>query len=142
MSKNFMIINGPNLNMLGKREPEIYGSDTLQDIISHTEQKLNTSSVTLTWWQSNSESEIVKQIHQLTNENYDALIINPAGFSHTSVAILDALKILSFPVVEVHLSNVYTRESFRHSLLTAQAASIIMSGLGKDAYYHAVLTQL
>ena len=140
--KNFLIINGPNLNMLGTREPEKYGSLTLKEIEEHTNKKLNNKSVTLTWWQSNSESEIIDKIHELTKEDCDALIINPAAFSHTSVAILDALKMLKIPIIEVHLTNVYTREPFRHQMLTAQASSIIMGGLGIDAYYFAALTQL
>lgn len=128
--------------MLGTREPEKYGNLSLEGIQSYTEEKLKNSDVELTWWQSNSESEIIEKIHKLTNENIDALVINPAAYSHTSVAILDALKILKVPVIEVHLTNTYARESFRHSMLTAQAASIIMSGLGKDAYYFAVKSQL
>lgn len=136
------IINGPNLNMLGEREPEIYGTDTLQDIKIYTEQKLKDKKIELNWYQSNIEGEIVDKIHEIFKSNYDALIINPAAYSHTSVAIFDALSILKIPVVEVHLSNVYARESFRQTMLTARAASIIMSGLGKDAYYYAILTQI
>lgn len=141
MKKNILVINGPNLNMLGKREPEKYGALSLSEIEDYTNQKLNQKDLDLVWFQSNSESEIIGRIHELTNESYDALIINPAAYSHTSVGILDALLILNIPIVEVHLTNVYTRESFRHTLLTAQASSIIMSGLGKDAYYFAALTQ-
>lgn len=133
------VINGPNLNKLGERETKIYGDDTLDKIEEYTQSRLNAHGCQTTWWQSNSETEIIERIHQLTNENFDALIINPAAFSHTSIAILDALKMLNFPIAEVHLSNVYARESFRHSLLTAQAASIIMSGLGKKGYYFAAM---
>lgn len=139
--KKILVINGPNLNMLGTRETNIYGNLTLEELEKRTKDKLAITQPGLetTWWQSNSESEIIERIHQLTNENYDALIINPAAFSHTSIAILDALKILQKPIAEVHLSNVYARESYRHSLLTAQAASIIMGGLGLEAYYFAAL---
>ncbi|MAX65482.1 MAG: type II 3-dehydroquinate dehydratase [Bacteriovoracaceae bacterium] len=141
--KKIIIINGPNLNLLGQREPETYGQLSLDEIKEYTEKKLPKNLVQLDWWQSNSETEIIEKIHEIFSKKiYDALIINPAAYSHTSVAILDALKLLSIPVVEVHLTNVYRRESFRHSLLTAQASSIIMSGLGKDAYYYAILTQL
>ncbi len=135
---NILVINGPNLNMLGTRETSIYGSLTLNDIQKYTETELTQSKVSLTWWQSNSEAEIIKKIHEAVNSDLDALIINPAAYSHTSVAILDALKILSIPIVEVHLTNVYNREAFRHEMLTAKASSIIMSGLGKDAYLFAV----
>ena len=135
--KKFLVINGPNLNMLGKREPEIYGSESLKDIELWTNEKIK-SQATTTWFQSNIEGEIVSRIQQASTEDYDALIINPGGYAHTSVAIHDALKILKFPVIEVHLSQVYKREEFRHTLLTAKAASAIMSGLGKQSYYIAI----
>ncbi len=135
--KNILIINGPNLNMLGQREPEKYGSLSLDEIKTYTEKKCKDEAL-LTWWQSNSESEIIEKLHELCNSSYEGLIINPAAFSHTSIAILDALKILKIPIIEVHLTNVYRREPFRHQMLTAQASSIIMSGLGKDSYYFAV----
>ncbi len=139
--KNFLIINGPNLNMLGKREPEVYGTESLDDIAKWTEEKVK-GKATLQWFQSNIEGEIVSRIQQAHSEKYDALIINPGGFAHTSVAIHDALKILKIPVIEVHLSQVYRREEFRHTLLTAKACSAIMSGLGKQSYYVAIHSQL
>lgn len=139
--KNILIINGPNLNMLGKREPHVYGTETLQDLIQWTENKIQ-SRATLTWFQSNIEGEIVDRIQKAYEEKIDALIINPGGYSHTSVAIHDALKILKIPVIEVHLSQVYQREEFRHTLLTAKAASAIMSGLGKQSYYIAIQSLL
>lgn len=135
--KKFLVINGPNLNMLGKREPEVYGSESLEDIQLWTNEKIK-SQARATWFQSNLEGEIVSRIQQASTEDYDALIINPGGYAHTSVAIHDALKILKFPVIEVHLSQVYRREEFRHTLLTAKAASAIMSGLGKQSYYIAI----
>lgn len=140
--RKITIINGPNLNMLGKREPDIYGQDTLEDIIEFTQKKLKQNSLTLDWFQSNIEGEIVEKIHQVYHSDCDALIINPAAYSHTSVAIYDALKILRIPIIEVHLSNVHAREEFRQTMLTAKAASIIMGGLGKSVYYHAILTQI
>jgi len=141
--KKVIIINGPNLNMLGAREPRVYGDLNLEKIIDYTEQQIKkNSTVQIQWYQSNIEGEIVEKIQTLVTSDIDALIINPAGYSHTSVAILDALKMLKIPVIEVHLTNVYARESFRQTLLTAQAASIIMSGLGKDAYYLALLALL
>jgi 3-dehydroquinate dehydratase-2 len=135
--KKFLIINGPNLNMLGLREPEVYGSESLEDIRLWTDSKIKSKAVT-TWFQSNIEGEIVTRIQEAHLESFDALIINPGGYSHTSVAIHDALKILKIPVIEVHLSQVYKREGFRHTLLTAKAASAIMSGLGKQSYYIAI----
>ena len=139
--KNILIINGPNLNMLGKREPNIYGSLSLHDIQVWTESKTKSFART-TWYQSNIEGEIVERIQKAIEESFDALIINPGGYAHTSVAIHDALKILKFPVIEVHLSQVYQREEFRHTLLTAKAASAIMSGLGKQSYYIAIQSLL
>lgn len=135
--KHVLIINGPNLNMLGKREPEVYGKDSLADIQSWTEDKL-AGKVKTTWFQSNVEGEIVSRIQSAFTERIDALVINPGGYAHTSVAIHDALRILKIPVIEVHLSQVYKREEFRHTLLTAKACSAIMSGLGKQSYYIAI----
>lgn len=140
--KKFFVINGPNLNMLGTRETTKYGTLNLDDLIKYTEEKLEKYQVKFDWWQSNAEHEIINKIHDLVKQDYDALIINPAAYSHTSIAILDALRILNIPIIEVHLTNTHARESFRHSMLTAQAASIIMSGLGRDAYYFAALSQL
>lgn len=139
--KKFLIINGPNLNMLGLREPEVYGNETLEDIQKWTSSQL-LGKATLEWFQSNIEGEIVTRIQAAHSEEFDALIINPGGYAHTSVAIHDAMKILKFPIIEVHLSQVYKREDFRHTLLTAKAASAIMSGLGKQSYYVAILSQL
>ena len=134
------IINGPNLNMLGTREPDVYGNDSLQSIVEFTEKKLDRNDVSLDWFQSNIEGEIVEKIQDVASGHFHALVINPAAYSHTSVAIYDALKLLKIPIVEVHLSNTYAREEFRQTMLTAKAASIIMGGLGKKAYYHAILT--
>ena len=127
--------------MLGQREPEVYGKDSLEDIARETAEKLKTVATT-EWFQSNIEGEIVSRIQKAFTESYDALVINPGGYAHTSVAIHDALKILKIPVIEVHLSQVYKREEFRHTLLTAKAASAIISGLGKQVYYVAIMSQL
>jgi 3-dehydroquinate dehydratase-2 len=139
--KKFLIINGPNLNMLGLREPEVYGTDSLDDIRKWTDEKTKSQSQN-EWYQSNVEGEIVERIQKAHSEKYDALIINPGGYAHTSVAIHDALKILKIPVIEVHLSQIYKREEFRHTLLTAKAATAIMSGLGRQSYYIAIFSQI
>ncbi len=139
--KKFLIINGPNLNMLGTREPEVYGKETLDDIRKLTAEKLQ-SNVELEWFQSNIEGEIVTKIQEASLHAFDALIINPGGYAHTSVAIHDALKILKIPVIEVHLSQVYKREEFRHTMLTAKAATAIMGGFGNQTYYIAINSQL
>jgi 3-dehydroquinate dehydratase-2 len=130
------IINGPNLNLLGKRENEIYGDLTLESIKTYTNE-LSPKNFEIDWFQSNLEGSIVEEI-QRSILNYDAIVINPAGYSHTSVAIYDALKCFPGLIVEVHLSNVYQREEFRQTMLTAKAASTIMTGLGKNAYLTAL----
>lgn len=139
---SFLIINGPNLNMLGTREPEVYGSLTLHEIIDFTEKSLEKDNVNLEWYQSNIEGEIVTKIQEATKNNYKALIINPGAYAHTSVAIYDALQMIKCPVIEVHISNTHRREEFRQIKLTAKASTIIMEGLGKIAYLTAVKTQL
>ena len=140
--KKILVINGPNLNLLGTREPEIYGSKTLQEIESLTNQKLSSYEVNVDWYQSNIEGEIVTKIQEVEVSGYDALIINPAAYSHTSVAILDALKTLKVNVVEVHFSNTHLREDYRQTKLTAKASTIIMEGLGINAYFMGIISQL
>lgn len=137
-----LIINGPNLNVLEKREKNHYPNTSLTKIKTWTNNKLKKFKCSLKWYQSNSESEIVSRIHKMHNEKWDLLVINPAAYSHTSVAILDALLTLKIPIIEVHLSNTLAREYFRHDLLTARAAKIIMKGLGGEAYYWAIMTHL
>jgi 3-dehydroquinate dehydratase-2 len=144
-NKNFLIINGPNLNMLGTREPEVYGSLTLDEIKVHTEEffKESPKEVKIEWFQSNIEGELVEKIQKASqDQKLKALIINPAAYSHTSVAIYDALCLLKIPIIEVHISNTHKRESFRQSKLTAKASTIIMEGLGKNAYLLAIKSQL
>jgi 3-dehydroquinate dehydratase-2 len=140
--KKALIINGPNLNLLGKRETDIYGSLSLNEIQTYTQQKLSNEDVELEWFQSNIEGELIEKIHEVESKGFDFLVINPAGYSHTSVAIYDALLACQKTIIEVHLSNVYSREDFRQTMLTARAASKIMSGLGKDAYYIAIISEL
>jgi len=138
MKKRALIINGPNLNMLGKREPDIYGTMTLKQIEVFTKKTCEHLNISQLWFQSNHEGKLIDRIHSLSKEKFDYLVINPGAFSHTSVALLDALKILTIPIAEVHLSNTYKRESYRHTLLTAQSATIIMKGLGFYAYAFAL----
>lgn len=134
-SMNILIINGPNLNLLGQREPEIYGEETLKSI-ENSCRKLYTD-LSQKWFQSNLEGEII-DIIQTVNSSFDALIINPGGYSHTSVAIYDALLSVNKPIVEVHLSNIYKREDFRHKMITAKAANAIIAGCKKEGYYLAL----
>ena len=132
MSKKIQVIHGPNINLLGKREPEIYGNETMEDIdnkISTYGKELELSTY---FFQSNIEGEIVSKIQEL--ENFDGLIINAAAFTHTSVAILDALKVLRIPKIEVHISNIYKREEFRHKSVISQAVNGVICGFGVDSY--------
>ncbi len=140
--KKFLVINGPNLNMLGRREPEVYGHESLEDIQKYTENKIDPKQARVEWYQSNIEGEIVDRIQKSIDQDYGALIINPGAYSHTSVAILDALKMLQIPIIEVHLSHTNLREEFRLRKLTARAAQSIMEGLGRDSYYLAIYSQL
>ena len=142
--KKFLVINGPNLNFLGKREPEIYGSLSLDEIQKYTEKKVTFfyKYANIDWFQSNLEGEIVERIQKASQESLDALIINPAAYSHTSVAILDALKLIEYKVIEVHLSNTYNRETFRHTRLTAKSSDAIIEGFGKDVYFLSIISQI
>lgn len=143
MTKRVLVINGPNLNMLGHREPDVYGTETLKDLQEYTSSMLQDREVELEWFQSNHEGEIVERIHLAHKSNdFDGLVINPGAFSHYSISILDALHIYKKPVIEVHLSNTHHREEFRRVKLTAKASTIIMEGLGRKAYYMGVLALL
>ncbi|WP_372638362.1 type II 3-dehydroquinate dehydratase [Fodinibius sp.] len=126
------VLNGPNLNMLGTRDPEQYGTDTLEDI----EQLLVDTfpDDEMVFFQSNLEGELVEAIQSLLKSDVDGLIANFGGYSHTSVAIRDALDLLEIPIVEVHLSNIHAREEFREQTLTGSVASGIITGFGKHSY--------
>ena len=129
-----LLLNGPNLNLLGTREPEIYGSDTLDDIAKRLSQQAAKAKYTLKHEQSNSESELVNLIHQAAKDKIDFILFNPAAFTHTSIAIRDALLGTQIPFIEIHLSNVYQREEFRqHSYFSDIAVGTIV-GLGAQGY--------
>jgi 3-dehydroquinate dehydratase-2 len=137
MKRTAYIINGPNLNLLGVREPEIYGTTTLQQIKERCDAQGRHRDVEISFFQSNSEGEIVDYIHQ-ARENADAVIINPAGYSFYSVAILDALKTFDGPIVEVHISNIHQRDELhRHSIMSTIATAVIC-GLGIQGYLAAI----
>ena len=131
--KAILVIHGPNLNMLGKREPEVYGKATLDDINTALKENAARLGVCVEPFQSNHEGAIVDKIQESMNSHH-GLIINPGAYTHTSVAIRDALLLLSFPVVEVHLSNIYKREPFRHHSMVAGVATGQISGLGDHGY--------
>ena len=130
---NVLIIHGPNLNMLGKREPEIYGNMTLEDLNNSIKTHAQSLSLSVEFFQNNSEAEIIDTIQSVEND-YDALIINPAAFTHYSIAIRDALASVSLPKIEVHISNVHKRESFRHESVTASQCIGQITGFGKHSY--------
>lgn len=131
--KKILVIHGPNLNLLGKREPEVYGKVTLKEINVALEKLAKSKKAKLTIVQSNHEGEIVDLIGK-AKKKFDALLINPAAYTHTSVAIRDAIAASKIPTVEAHLSNIYSREEFRHTSLIAPVASGQISGFGINSY--------
>lgn len=131
--KTILVLNGPNLNMLGSREPEIYGSETLGDIEKAMARRARELGYALDFRQSNSEGQLIDWI-QAASGKYAALIVNAGAFTHTSVAILDALGLVDFPVIEVHLSNIFAREEFRHHSYISAAANGVICGFGAHSY--------
>ena len=132
--KNILVLHGPNLNLLGTREPEHYGHDTLEEIDSLLMERAKRARVKLTCFQSNAENTLVERIQQARSESVDFIIINPAAFTHTSVAIRDALAAVKIPFIEVHLSNIFARETFRHRSYFSDLAAGVISGLGAKGY--------
>ena len=128
-----IILNGPNLNLLGEREKDQYGNVTLKDIENICSDYAKKNKINLSFFQSNIEGELVNQI-QSSRNNQQGLIINAGGYTHTSVAIHDALKILKIPIIELHISNIYNREEFRHKSLISKVAKGIICGFGTDGY--------
>jgi 3-dehydroquinate dehydratase-2 len=139
MSTQFklLVLNGPNLNMLGKREPQIYGSASLADIIKQLGETAKALDVQLDDFQSNAEHLLIDRIHQAF-QNTDFIIINPGAFTHTSVALRDALLSVDIPFIEVHLSNVHAREPFRQHSYLSDIAQGVICGLGADGYHYAL----
>jgi 3-dehydroquinate dehydratase-2 len=131
--RTVFILNGPNLNLLGKREPQIYGHETLADVEADCRQLAGELGLEIRFHQSNAEFQIIDWIHE-AREAAAALIINPAAFTHTSIAILDALKSCPCPILEVHISNVHQREAFRHHSYVSLAATGVMAGFGAHGY--------
>jgi len=133
-SKSILVLHGPNLNMLGLREPEHYGSATLESINQTLVSQAKSANIALETFQSNSEADLVTKIQSLATHKVDFVIINPAAFTHTSVAMRDALSAVKVPFIEVHLSNVFAREAFRHHSYFTDIAVGIISGLGAQGY--------
>ena len=136
--KKLLIINGPNINMLGVREPEIYGEKTYDDLLAFISAAAKEAGVEAECFQSNSEGEIVDRIQQAYGE-FDGIIINPAAYTHTSIAIPDALKAVGIPAVEVHLSDTNTREAYRQISYTSEACITTIAGKGFEGYREAIL---
>ena len=132
-----IILNGPNLNLLGEREKNQYGTETLKDIEKSCKKFAEKNLVKVDFFQSNIEGELVEKIQQSRNI-YNGLIINAGGYTHTSVAIHDALKIIRIPIIELHISNIYNREEFRHKSLISKVANGIICGFGTEGYEMAV----
>jgi 3-dehydroquinate dehydratase II len=132
--KRVLVLNGPNLNLLGTREPGIYGTTTLAEIDAKLAKIAKDAGVTLTSYQSNIEGELINRIHAAVGESVDFIIINPAGYTHTSIAIRDAISAVKIPTIEVHLSNIHNREPFRaHSWISGAALGVI-AGFGPQSY--------
>jgi 3-dehydroquinate dehydratase-2 len=135
--KKIAILNGPNLDRLGKREPEIYGHTTLADLEASLRAEFG-ATTSLDFFQSNHEGALIDKIAALADAKFDGIVINGAALTHTSVALRDALAGAHLPTVEVHISNIYKREEFRHTSLTAPVSLAVISGLGLEGYFAAV----
>ena len=132
--KKILVLHGPNLNRLGKREPSVYGSTTLTEINDALKEQAQKAGFSFAAKQSNSEAELIDVIHEASDSATDYLIFNPAAFSHTSIALRDAISAAAIPFIEVHISNIYARESFRHQSYFSDIARGVISGLGAQGY--------
>ncbi len=131
--KKILIINGPNLNLLGNREDDIYGKESLEQIKKNCQSNAKSKNIDIDFFQSNNEGEIINLIHKV-EEDYDGLIINPAAYTHTSIAIMDALKSINKPKIEIHLSNIHSREEYRKKSITSEAVDGLICGFGENSY--------
>ncbi|TNC81394.1 MAG: type II 3-dehydroquinate dehydratase [Oleiphilus sp.] len=131
---SILVIHGPNLNLLGSREPEIYGSETIDDINKKLERMASNEGIELNAFQSNAEHELIDRIHIAREQGIGYILINPGAFTHTSIALRDALLGVSIPFIEIHLSNVHAREAFRHHSYFSDIATGVICGLGSEGY--------
>ena len=138
MAKNILLLNGPNLNLLGTREPDIYGRTTLDDIVSDMRALVEAAGGKLSSFQSNHEGALIDRIHQAQRDHVDAIVINPGGLTHTSVSLRDALAGVNIPFFEVHISNIHQREPFRHHSYLSGIAKGVIYGFGTDGYRMAI----
>ena len=134
---NILFINGPNLNLLGKREPEIYGNESLDQLIAWVTKQINTRENGIHWFQSNSEGKIIDKLHWALDNKMDGIIINPGAYTHYSIAIRDAISSIKIPTVEVHLSDIENREDFRRMSVIKDVCLYQITGLGKEGYLRA-----
>jgi 3-dehydroquinate dehydratase-2 len=144
MARTVLVLNGPNLNLLGTREPEVYGSETLADILADLRAHAAESDVTIVDFQSNVEGELINRLHEARG-NVDAVILNPGAFAHYSYALRDAIAGTGLVVVEAHLSNIHAREPFRHTSVLAPVCLGVVAGFGRNSYFvalEAILRQL
>ena len=135
--KKILIINGPNLNLLGNREKKFYGDTTLEKIKMLCDQHCDKNNIKATFFQSNHEGELIEKIHSV-DSNFDGIIINPAAFTHTSIALLDALRATLKPKIEIHISNIYAREDYRRKSITSEAVNGVICGFGENGYILAI----
>ncbi|MBR6001055.1 MAG: type II 3-dehydroquinate dehydratase [Oxalobacter sp.] len=138
MANNILLLNGPNLNLLGTREPDIYGRETLDDVVAMVRTLVEQAGGLFAHFQSNHEGALIDRIHQARTEGVDAIIINPGGLTHTSVSLRDALAGVDIPFYEVHISNIHQREPFRHHSFLSAIAKGVICGFGIDGYRLAV----
>ena len=139
---NILVLNGPNLNLLGTREPEVYGTDTLQDIENKLQSIAQENNVKIGFYQSNSETDLIDALHKSKQEDVNFIIINPGAFTHTSIALRDAFLGINIPFIEVHISNIYSREEFRKKSFLSDISQGLITGLGVGGYEFALLSIL
>jgi 3-dehydroquinate dehydratase-2 len=137
-----LVLNGPNLNLLGTREPEVYGTDSLEDIENSLQSLALKNSMDIDFYQSNSENELIERLHKAKQDSVDYIIINPGAFTHTSIALRDAFLGVDIPFIEVHISNIYSREEFRKKSYLSDISNGLITGLGVAGYEFALLSIL
>ena len=139
---NILVLNGPNLNLLGTREPEVYGTDTLQDIENKLQSIAEENNVKIDFYQSNSGTDLIDALHKSKQDDVNFIIINPGAFTHTSIALRDAFLGVNIPFIEVHISNIYSREEFRKKSFLSDISQGLITGLGVSGYEFALLSIL
>jgi len=137
---NILVLNGPNLNLLGTREPEVYGTDTLKDVESRLQSIAKENNINISFYQSNSETDLIDQLHKAAKNNINYIIINPGAFTHTSIALRDAFLGVNIPFIEIHISNIYSREEFRKKSFLSDISQGLITGFGVIGYEFALLS--